>query len=71
MTLDQLENLLERVEKQDNQPTIDEYKAALRATHTQMQQMLSILDDNIGRDDDPHGVLKDLQHEYVSLLYSS
>jgi hypothetical protein len=71
MTLDQIENLINRLEKGDVQPTTDEYKRALKATHAHMQQMLSILDDNIGRDDDPYGVLKDLQHEYVSLLYSS
>lgn len=71
MTLDQIEILLNRSEGGSIEPTKEEYKDALRAIQGHVQQMLSILDDNIGRRDDPHDVLKDLQHEYVSLLYAS
>lgn len=71
MNLDQIEKQIRRLEKGDGDLSSDEYRELLKATHSCIFQMLSILDDNIGRDDDPYGVLKDLQHEYVSVLYSS
>ena len=69
MTLDQIETLLNRSENGNIEPAIDEYREALKALFVHVQQMLTILDDNIGRGDDPYDVLKDLQHEYVCCLY--
>jgi hypothetical protein len=71
MNLDQIEKLMCRIENGEINLTSEQYKDLLKATHSCIFQMLSILDDNIGRDDDPHGVLKDIQHEYVSVLYSN
>ena len=70
MTLDDIQELLNRPSPSGRDINPAEYKEALIAANSHLQKMLNILDDNIGRDDDPHGVLKDLQHEYVSYLYS-
>ena len=70
MTLDDIQELLNRRNNSDVEINPAEYKEALIAANDHLQKMLNILDDNIGRDDDPYGVLKDLQHEYVSYLYS-
>ena len=71
MNLDQIEKQLLRIENGELNPNSEQYKELLKAAHACISRMLLILDDNIGRDDDPHGVLKDIQHEYVSILYSS
>ena len=70
MTLDDIQELLNRTNNSGKVASSAEYKEALVAANGHLQKMLNILDDNIGRDDDPYGVLKDLQHEYVSYLYS-
>ena len=68
MTLDEIKDVLERANDDVDRVSPQEYREVLNAAYGIIIDILDRLDDDVGRDDDVHGVLTDLQKELLEKL---